>query len=184
MPTIGSGLSAYATLQDLANRFDIRPIRQLVSDVGVPLDPAGNMVAGEVNALLMEASGWVEAAASAGARYEITPTRNDLLTIYQSGTNTAEMLKGLVCAITYWMIWERRPEWLGGNPGELPSRVKIALQKLEDLNQGHIVFGLVESEEAGDMSDYTETAQDVQNRHGITVTARPLFGPRNNQLHG
>ena len=176
MATIASGSAAYITVQDLLNRFDLRPIEQLLSDTGTPV--AQGTISAFVNSILMEASGMLEAAATVGQRYIITPTQNDLTTIANSATNTAEFLKGVACSLAYWMIWERRPEWCGGDPEKSGMRVKVAFDALDKLRDGVWIFGTLEAMQAGEMNDTVLTEQVILQQNGPTTIARRLFGPR------
>lgn len=184
MATVASGISSYASINDLLNRFDLRPLAQLLSDTGVPLTQTQISASVSATAILQEASGILEAASVVGGRYTITLTQNDLQTIATSGTNTAQFLIGIVCAMAYAMIWERRPEWLGGDPERAGWRVKAAMEWLDKIRDGQWIFGTLEGQNAGVFNDVIETEQVIQQQQGIVFTARPLFGTRVKDIVG
>lgn len=157
---------------------------QLVSDSGTPFTAGSLPTIPALQALLQEASGMVESAACVQGRYLITPTQNDLQQIYTSNTNTAQTLIGLVCALAYFLIWDRRPEWLTNSPDQIPARVKLAMDMLDHIRDGEAVFGVLEIEEAGILSDVIESESQVLKRNGTVTVARALFGPRVMDMQG
>lgn len=292
MATVASSALSYASVTDLLNRFDLRPIEELLSDTGVRLSQRGLTVSASLQAILQEASGVLEAAATAGQRYVVgpsgppTPTApgltpssdggmlaagtyqavvtyvnaigeslpspaasatttgttsvlavgspaanlnvtgwnvyvtqpngssftlqnalplaigspftlaappsssgvappttappqaNDLMAIATSGTNSAQFLVGIVCAIAYAFIWDRRPEWIGGDPEKAGFRVKLAMEHLDALREGKLVFGTIEAQQAGLPQDTVETTAVLQQQKRTTHVGRALFGPR------
>lgn len=292
MASIASSTSSYASFGDLVARFDLRPIEELLSDTGFPLSPQRAAVCSAMTAILQEASGVLEAAATAGQRYIITPGspptpaaptlstsatggtvadgvyqvqvtisnvygeslpsaatsvttsggnlstititspataylattwnayitqvggttftlqnttatpigtsftlsapptttgvnppltavgQNDLWTIVNSGTNSSQLLIGIVAAIAYSFIWDRRPEWIGGDPEKAGFRVKMALEWLDKLANGQWVFGVLENMQAGMLQDEVESEQVLTDQRRITKIGRPLFGKR------
>lgn len=104
MATIASGLTSYAAATDILARFDLRPLAQLLSDSGSPLEysPAGIAASTALTAILQEASGVLEAAALVGQRYNITaaapptPGAPSLSTATLGGTVAAGTYQGEV----------------------------------------------------------------------------------------
>ena len=104
--------------------------------------------------------------------------QNDLWTIVNAQTNTSQFLIGIVCALAYSFIWDRRPEWIGGDPEKAGFRVKMAMEWLDKLAAGQWVFGVLESMQAGILQDDVESEQVLIDQRRITKTGKPLFGPR------
>lgn len=176
MPTPVSGSSAYCSAAQFLVRLDERAVRQLLSDSGAPV--VGALADNDtLTALLMEASGMVEAAACAGQRYVITATRNDLSSL--TG-NSAQMLAGLVSRLAFFLLWSRRPNQDAG--GRLPPGCQDALDFLEQLRLGERVFGILENHQAAALDSSVESRADVESRRGVVVEAQRYFGTRNNRL--
>lgn len=169
--TVQSGASAYATIDDLSYRFDVRPMKDLVVD---DESPAANLTGNAVlTALLKEASGKVEAAFLMGGKY----TAVDLQALASSATNGREFLAGIVCALAYGLLIRRR----GDAEQDIPPEVAEANQLLNAAVEGKLVLPFTETLAAGVMSNYRETPEDVVDRDEPTYQAEPLFGLRNNR---
>lgn len=158
--TPSSGSTPYASASDFSERYDIRTIGDLLSDLGVRL-PAGQVLtSSRLTYLLMQASGQVESAAMAGKRY----TTEDLAAL--TG-NSKEYLKGIVCDLVIWILMGRRPTREGG----VPEIVKGALEALELIRHGHRIFAFTETQDAGKNVIVAETPSPL-----VTQRGRPLFG--------
>lgn len=191
MPTPGSWPTAYAEGEDFTRRFDFRTANQLLSDNDAPLysmtDPTAAKLSVETDAtltaLLQEASGMVEAACTRAGIYQIdpgaTPPRNDLADLLTGGTNSGEMLRGMVCGIAMWLLWERRPQRI--KEMELPARAQAAIAQLDDLADGKKVFGWRENQLDAVTEHTIDQPADVIRRNGTTWQARRLYGRRANQ---
>src|SRR5262249_49827964 len=144
MPTFVTGTSAYCTGLQLRQRVDVREMCQLLSDSGVPISQSSFDVDPTILALLKEASGRVEAAALVGERYKIDSSGpNALASIATLGGNMGEYLAGMVARLAFWLVWIRRR-----NPlfGEKPTAdVMMALEDLDRLASGELVFGMAEA---------------------------------------
>jgi hypothetical protein len=190
MPTPGSWPTAYATGEDFTRRFDFRTANQLLSDNNAPLyplvdpDTARLLVEADptLNTFLQEASGMVEAACTRAGIYQIDPQaippRNDLADLL-ADTNSAQFLRGLVCGIAMWLLWERRPQRI--KEMELPARAATAIAQLDDLADGKKVFGWRENQLEANTAITIDQPEDVIRRNGTTWQARRLYGRRANQ---
>ena len=69
-----------------------------------------------------------------------------------------------------------------GMPEFIAAKIEEADSKMQALEQGLAIFGFAEVQQAGIVSDYLETAQDVENRNLPSYIARRVFGDRANRL--
>ncbi len=192
MPTIASGTSPYCTPAQALERLDVRTCGQLLSDTGTPLTQSQVLASSTFNDLLMQSSGMVEAYAMRGGAYTInplfTPPRNDLAAIaagvlvngVATPSNQSNLLAGIVAGILLMFLWERRPN---PKPGEKPpGAAERAMGFLEELGNGVAVFGTVENQAAGVMSDTVEVARDVEVRGGLLINSERFWGRRSNRI--
>lgn len=112
-------------------------------------------------------------ACTLGERY--TPT--DLQTLTGASKSA---LQRLVCDLAIGFLYSRRPNVFGPPP----KQFEMAIKTLDQLNAGRLVFGLVENQAAGKLSDRIERAAGVESRGMITTEMERFFGRRNNRLHG
>lgn len=173
MSTPSSGSDSYADSDDLIARYDVRSVIELASDDTTPIAESDLTTDPRVLACLQDASGMIEAACTVGRRY--TPADLAALT-----GNSAQFLKRLCCDLAMGMLFLARPD----RKGDPPKAYETALEFLKALSHGEWVFGLLESQNSGNLSHYVETADDVENRHGLVVAARRFFSRRNNQAWG
>lgn len=130
---------AYATPQDLLNRYDARRVADLVSDAGSrTLAPQSSPV---VAACLDDASGQVDAACRVAQRY--TAAELSGLT-----GNAQAMLVRLVCDLAYGMLVARRG-YTANDAAVMAPREKFALDMLEALRRGERLFSGEDQAEAG-----------------------------------
>ncbi len=173
MATVNSAASSYATVADFLRRYDARSIGDLVADDGLRVAAAslsGNAIIG---ALLMQASGRLEAACIMGERY--SPA--DLTALVAAAKNMSEFLIGLVCSLTIELVYRRRPT---PEMQEFPETAE-ADRMLNAIAGGKMVLGFTEAMEAGHISSEMETAAIVEARKMPTTRAENLFGRRNNR---
>lgn len=164
--TPSSGSTPYASAADFAERYDIRTIGDLLSDLGVRL-PAGQVLtSSRLTTLLMQASGMLESAALAGKRY----TTEDLAAL--TG-NSKEYMKGIICDLVIWVLLGRRPTREGG----IPEIVKGAVEAVELLRHGHRIFAFTEVQDAGKNVIVADTPAPL-----LTSRARRLFGDLNGDM--
>lgn len=175
MGTPVSGVSAYATPANMTDRFDVRTIGELLSDTAVALDPTAVANSTKLTALLQEASGMVESAVLVGDRYQLS----DLAAL--TG-NSQQTLVGIVCRVTMFLLWERRPS-IKMAKMELPASAEMAMRLLDQIAAGMRAFGIQEVLDA-DIPPDPEfmTRHELRVRNSVSVGARRLFGDRN-QFH-
>lgn len=178
-------LSSSTTLlsaSEYLKRVDPRTIADLVSQDG---DAVGRQEDGSIDlnvlaadavlaAALVDASGDVEAAAMKGARY--TPA--DLAAIVATQSAARGRLWRMVARLTTGLLYEQRPE----GKTRPPAYVERALEQLQELRDGVMIFGTVETADAQTMEATTETSRDVEARNGITFQSRRFFGLRSNRI--
>lgn len=177
--TVTSATGSYCTADQFFQRYDWRALADLLSDTGLAAAPDAPTLAANINLdhLLREASGTLEAAALAGERYTATDL-NAIITPDLAGniSNSGEMLIGMVATMAIPLIYRRRPDVT------LPimAQLEEAERKLAALYDGVRIFGFRETQDAGVADSEIETVQIVENRRLISYTARPVFGRRNN----
>src|SRR6266446_5181394 len=161
MSTVISSTTEYATQADFLIRFDARTTADLLSDTGTRVDPSLLGANQTLKYLLKEASGLVEAACLKGDRY--TPADLKQLTVLVLGntTNAYEMLKGIVCGLVAWTLFDRRPD----KRQSMPLKAQWAIDMLEALATGQRIFGFQETADAGLAEHHVETPQDVTDRN-------------------
>ena len=134
---IGSA-SSYASNDDMAVRYDVRTLGDLLSDSNTRLTSSQVTASTVLTALLEEASGDIELACIAGERY--LPEDLDAL----EGVSEQKLI-GLVCDIAFSRLMDRRPNVIS----EAPRRVKDAFDTLNMLREGARIFSLGGAAEAG-----------------------------------
>jgi hypothetical protein len=174
MSTPASGSSPYCSPQTYLTRCDKRFVGQLLSDSGAPVAAADIPTHPMILALLSEASGMVESAATVGEMYVISGTRNDLQALTH---NSAEYLAGMVAALTTWLLWSRRPNFSlhGEKP---PAQAEMAMAFLDDLRDGKRVLGLTENMQSGVAQSEVGSKSDDQTTGSLLVIAAPMLGRR------
>ena len=166
MATPISSSTSYASATQLANAHDINKIADYMTDSGVRGTPGDVLTDTRVAAALLRASGEVEMSCFRGGRY--TPT--DLADL--TGASEAALV-GLVCDLAFYHLAKRRIP----KPENVPG-YKEAMEKLQALSQGELIFGLQEAADAGVMSTI-DLSTDSQGRiNQPTGIARRFFGKR------
>jgi hypothetical protein len=161
--------TAYASAADLMVYHDERRVGDLVPVDDTRASPAAIAGSGIVTAHLLAASGRVEAACIAGARY--TPADLSALT-----GAAAAMLKELVCHLAFMSLLARRHDTaLADKDVALMTWTQDALER---LRKGEWVFGTNEQAAASklDTIDLRERSDGQKDR--LTDTARRFFGSR------
>lgn len=162
--------TTYLSATQFLLRVDRRTVADLCSDTGTAVDADALAADANLAAALLDASGEVEAAAMKGARY----TPSDLAAL--TGAAQARLFR-LITRIALGLLYERRPD-----KGKPPESYQLALDQLQELRDGVMVFGTVETADAQTMEATTETTQDVEARNGITFISRRFFGRRSNRM--
>jgi phage gp36-like protein len=173
MPTPSSSSTAYASPADMKTRYDVRVLQELCSDSDTRISIGGLDTNERLLAALADASGLVESACFAGKAYQPT----DLAAL--TGVSLA-YLKRLVCDLAMGCLFLARPD----RKGEPPKSTELALERLEQMRRGEMVFGLREQQGAGLLDCHIEPASEVEARKGIVVEMGRFFSRRNNRLHG
>lgn len=152
----------YADPSDLASRYDIRTIGELVTDDEQELSRTAVLNHPNVLSALCDASGRVEAALRHGARYTI----DDLSRLTD---NSLSHLKSIVCSVAMSRILRRRP----GTYTDLLQQVSAeAEEHLGFLSKGHDVFTIESHVAAGLIDDVgngnTESLSLIKQRNSIS----------------
>lgn len=160
--TFSGCTTAYADQNDMIVRYDVRTLGQLLSDTNTQLTSAQVVASTVLGTLLLAGSGRLELATFAGARY----TTLDLAAL---AGGQREVLKDIVCGLTFRRLMQRRPHVVSN----IPDTVKEALELENQLRQGERVFGFLESADAG------KTVERVSEDCGLSsVGSRWLGGCR------
>jgi phage gp36-like protein len=165
-------LGSYASPADLLARHSIADIGDWASDSGASLTRA-QVLAPDPNviAALLDASGDVEMACSAGQRY--SPADLAGLTGATQGS-----LKRLVCVLAAYYLAARRI------PDPQLKGYETALKQLEALRAGALIFGLLPTALAGQVAS-VDLLTDSKNRETRpTEMARRKFGRRMDNRRG
>ena len=161
---------AYASAQDLLNRYDSRRIGDLAGDVGVRLTESQILTDSKVAAALDDASGKVMAAIKRANRY--TDSELNALT----GVSLA-YLKRITCDMAFAYLNMRRGYGAAEVEAQAPG-YRTALEDLNRLGNGEMIFDVESKREAGNPSyttkNYTVNGQSMMS----SETAKNLFGSR------
>lgn len=159
-------------------RADLRTISQLLSDTGTALTSDQVLASATLTTLLQEASGIVETAATQGGVYVIdpnaTPPINDLAFVQANNGNAAALLSGIVCRLTLWLLWERRPQFRSDD--KPPPQAQWALELLEDLRLGKRVLGILERQTSGVIGEHRMTREEYRELGLPSTVASRYFG--------
>lgn len=129
---------AYATLENLLDRFDQRTVAQLASDANAPAaDLANNS---RIAAALADGAGMINSAVMVAGLY----TTEQLTTL--TGDD-AEFLTRLNCELAMGFLLGRRPEKYGDEG--VQKLLDRAEQQLDLLRQGSRIFNIEAVKEAG-----------------------------------
>lgn len=157
---VASSTGAYADYQDMVYRYDIRTLKDLVSDTGTPVsDLDDNEVLAQI---MLDATGELNAAIMTGNSY----TEDDMEDLLAAGGSGAAFLKRVVCQIAMALLLERRPEKYKSAE---KRREEIETKILEPLRQGTRLFTV-----PGRSEDSSQTIKgDEINRYDVDQT-RPI----------
>ncbi len=173
--TPNSNASSYLTVASFLTYVDWRTVAEYCSDdepsvarpTRVQLTTAATVYNNNLQAALDAASGMLEAACTAGGRYDPT----DLAAL--TGVSAAfrdELLAGLALA----KLYRRRPD----RAAPADPRVQEAMALLEALEEGRRVFSLTETQQAGVLDHQVETPEQAEQRNLPSTILRELFGRR------
>lgn len=169
MSTPLSNLTSYCTPAQAVPFIDQRLVGELINDLDVRIAPAALLTNADWISLLQAASGEVESACMVAGRYN----PSDLAGL--TG-NSAVFLQKLVARLAYGELFARRyPD------REMPAQVEQAWKLLEKLREGQMIFGLVETQAAGQLSaPQFVSVGDVQLLSLTSYMAGRYFGLRGN----
>lgn len=159
-------MSAYATGNDLIERYDIDLVGDLGTDNREPVDRAAIPSLPFIATALLDASGEIDVALQSGARY--SPADLAALT-----GNSVNKLKRITCDIAMALLLQRRTDL---QYQELAERVaSIARSHLAALARGENVFGIPAVTEAGIMSMQHVSSVDIDSRNNLTTRMSRVF---------
>jgi phage gp36-like protein len=158
---------AFATAQDLTDRYDARTIGKYASDSAVPVPPSALATNRRVRAALADASGLIASACIKGRRYPV-----DVLTTLAADETDGALLRRMTCALAMAGLLAGR---VGGvdEVEELVFGYKEALENLNSLRNGDLVFNL-EATLTATLPEAT-TGPPVSDPNRPTVW-NPMFG--------
>ncbi len=173
MSTPASTSVSYCSASAFVSYYDWRTVGDLVSDAGTRSTLPAVLADSNLAMILLAASGRVESAAFRGGRYVIDPVsgQNDLASL--TGASKA-ILQKLVADLAFGFLFERRP-----NPGvEPPISYQLAIQTLELLADGQLIFGLLENMAAGRQQHHVEDVNEQLGRNTLVARAARYYGRR------
>jgi len=132
---------AYATTQNMLDRYDVNRLGQLVADDGVQRTKVQLLSDAVLEEMLADASGYITSALIAGNRYR----PEDLATL--SGDD-AKLLIRLTCDIAFGLLLQRRGYPLDQIKSIAPGYLQ-AFAWLDRMADGQAVFNLDEARDAG-----------------------------------
>lgn len=159
---------AYATGEDLIDRYDVDLVGDLASDDRETLDREDVPTHPHVLTALEDASGEVDTALLAGGRY----TTDQLAGM--TGTS-ASYLKAIVCGLAMAALHERRPEAV--EEARIERLTKRATEAIRAIRRGDNVFGLQEQIEATRLDLNGPSALQLRDRNGLAERMSGRFFP-------
>ncbi|WP_321377114.1 hypothetical protein [Trichococcus shcherbakoviae] len=162
---------AYAIPSDMAARYDLNTISDLLSDSG---EPVANITDNSILlAILESSSGRVDAALLVSDNY----TTAELASL--TG-NSLALLKDIVCDLGMARLMRRRPEKLGDEAVAAVS--KDAEEYLDRLRRGDRLFDIPAHREAGLPEVTGPTAMDYRNLNLIPDRTHNFYPARSRRL--
>ena len=159
---------AYATGEDLIDRYDVDLVGDLATDERETVDRLDVPTHPHVLTALEDASGEVDTALLAGGRYTVAQLSG------LTGTS-ASYLKSIVCGLAMVALHERRPEAV--DEKTIERLTKRATEAIRSLRRGDNVFGLQEHVEATRLDLSGPSALDLRNRNGLAERMSGRFFP-------
>jgi phage gp36-like protein len=156
---------AFATGEDLVNRYDPRLIADLVSDNGETLPVSEVPANTKVLASLDDASGEMLVALVQGGRYTESQVEN--LTGYGLSHR-----KRICCDIAMHLLIKRRPIV---DEDKAAATAKQSREHLKSLATGENVFGIVEIIEAGQLELSAPSAIEIENLNLLPARCSRFF---------
>lgn len=158
-------MAAYATGEDLVARYDIELVGDLATD-REGFERAEVATHPRVLVALGDASGEVEVALVAGARYSVSQ-------LASLPGNSANHLKQIVCGLAMAALHRRRPE--SADKDFIDSITRDAREAIRALRRGENVFGLDEVIEATVPELSGPSSLDIQHRNDLSFRMHRYF---------
>jgi phage gp36-like protein len=160
---------AYATVDDLKRRFDVRTLGDLASDDGNQVASANLPSDANVLAALDDASGEIDSAVLVARRY--APADLAALT-----GNAAAHLKRLTCEIAMHLLIDRRLYTAASDYADrLHERTRT---RLDDLRAGRRIFDTAGTADAGLPTNTGPTTGERKRQNYISERARGHIYPK------
>lgn len=160
-------MAAFATYNDLQNRYDVRVIAKYASDNDTPVNVAGFATNPRITTALADASDFITTACVYGNRYPRT-----VLAALAADADNGAMLRRMTCALAMVQLLAGRLSGVD-QIEEIVFGYKEALQNLEDLRNGKAIFNLPTAIAAALPSSSAGPAVNDPNR---ITTRNPMFG--------
>ena len=166
---------AYATLNDLKARYDVRVIAKYASDTGTPVSVPSLSTNPRIKAALQDASGQIASALVKGGRY-----RASVLTTLAADETKGALLRQMTCALAMAALMGKP---VGGldEIEELVFGYKTAMENLDALRNGATIFDLDDAIEATQAHTSDGPKYTDPNR---PTNWNPIFGSFANRRQG
>lgn len=151
-------MAVYATPADMAVRYDVRTLGDLVADDGTRVDSTAIQTNTTLEAILVDASGEFESCMLHGNRY----SADDLAAL---DGNSLGLAKRIVCKLAMGMLWERR-QYIDLEKAE--EAMEAARKTMDKLRKGEYVFNITANIQAGNPEVITPTMSSIS-RLNLTV---------------
>jgi hypothetical protein len=168
--TPNSSSTTYCSPAEFLKRYDSRTVGDLVADDGARVSASALLTDDNLAAALLTASGYVETACFTGNKYAAA----DLGALTGAGR---AFLYQLVSDLVMGLLLERRPK-SGDEKIEPPAAYERAWKTLDRLRLGELVFGLVETGDAGVPAVSDLSVSDLDTLSLASRQAGRLFGQR------
>jgi hypothetical protein len=168
--TPNSSSTPYCSPQQYCNLYDIRTTARMLSDAGTQLSTTDTQNSPVLLQFLQSASGELEAKCTVASNY----SPQDLASL--TG-NSAQFLADIVAGVAFFKMWCRRPE----ADIKIPMQCRLAMEHMKELENGSMIFGILEHAQAGTLDYIDEDWRDVENRNMSTRITRRWLGRRSNQ---
>lgn len=172
--TSDSSQTSYISVQEFLDRMDVNIVANLCSDdSSTPIASTDLPTNTKLLAALNGASGMLESAIFAGERYNAA----DLQAL--NGMSREYML-WILRAIAAYLLWTRRDA--GSPPETLMNEYNNALNVLNELSLGKMIFSFNETSKAGLPITQQMTASQYWNNNYVSSRWTRMFGPRSKDV--
>lgn len=160
-------MAAFATYNDLQDRYDARLIARYASDNDTPVNIAGFATNRRISTALADATDFITTACVYGNRYP-----RATLDLLAADPDNGAMLRRMTCALAMVQLLAARGSGVD-QIEELVFGYKEAMQNLEDLRNGKAIFNLPTAIAATLPSSSAGPSINDPNR---ITTRNPMFG--------